>query len=311
MLGSRRRFFRLATTPPPLLATLPTAALRHATSAASPTSTTAAATPPSPPSSSSTAGAAAAAAAAAPPSSSSIPSRAVATAQRAALAKAAADFAASHAKALAKDPAGSAAGASGAKPSPPASAPTGLIAVADAQRAHLDHQREAYERKRGEQKAGPTFKVKRKAPWGAQQLRDAWSEDAMARHDKDSVGDRIDREYRYHPEAYLRTYIKWVGGAMIPVMVISASVGYYWASGHSLWKVGDFQSMLNIFRQLDTSPRSALYLPKTSDKLATPFELASTDGPIKRRVGAREEYESLVAQYRAAKKDMLTRDKLF
>ena len=164
----------------------------------------------------------------------------------------------------------------------------------------LSTQREQYQKKKA---AGASFKVKRKAPWGAQQLRDAWSEDAMSRHDKDSTGERIDREYRYHPEAYLRKYIKYVGLSIPPAIVIAFSVGYYWASGYSVYKVGDFQAILNILRQFDTSPRSALFLPKTAGSLSTPFELTEGDGPRRRRVGAREEYEALVKQYREAKSE--------
>lgn len=163
----------------------------------------------------------------------------------------------------------------------------------------LSTHRDQYEKKKA---SGASFKVKRKAPWGSQQLRDAWSEDAMSRHDKDSVGERIDREYRYHPEAYLRKYIKWVGLAIPPSIVFSFSIGYYWASGYSVYKVGDFQAILNILRQFDTSPRSALFLPKTAGNLSTPFELTEGDGPRRRRVGAREEYEALVKQYREAKR---------
>lgn len=216
--------------------------------------------------------------------------RVEAAAQRAALAKAAVEFGAKHG-ALEK-PGGFTQPKS--KSTDGSSSGSSLVETAgDA----LSAQREQYEKKKAE---GHSFKVKRKAPWGAQQLRDAWSEDAMARHDKDSVGDRIDREYRYHPEAYLRKYIKYIGLAIPPLIVIAFSVGYYWASGYSVYKVGDFQAILNILRQFDTSPRSALFLPKTAGSLSTPFALSEGDGPRRRRVGAREEYEALVKQYREA-----------
>jgi hypothetical protein len=218
--------------------------------------------------------------------------RAEASAQRAALAKAAVEFGAKHG-ALEKPGGFSQPNNNKAKVSEGGSATNSAIveSAGDA----LSAQREQYEKKKG-----TSFKVKRKAPWGAQQLRDSWSEDAMARHDKDSVGDRIDREYRYHPEAYLRKYIKYIGLAIPPLIVIAFSVGYYWASGYSVYKVGDFQAILNILRQFDTSPRSALFLPKTAGSLSTPFELSEGDGPRRRRVGAREEYDALVKQYREA-----------
>jgi len=149
---------------------------------------------------------------------------------------------------------------------------------------------------------GAAYKIKRKAPWGAQQLRDAWSEDAMSRHDKDSVGGRIEAEFRFHPESRLRRYIKWMAYSMVPLGLTSVTAGYYWASGYSLWKVGDLQSIFNVVRQLDTSPRSALYAPRNDEGLATGHQLAADGtGAYRRRVGAREEYDELVKHYRKKK----------
>lgn len=211
--------------------------------------------------------------------------RELATQQRAALAKAASEFGQKHAQEQQRRKQ-TAADASSNSPVPVEERTTQLA-------------REVYESKK--QSGGASFKVKRKAPWGAQQLRDAWSEDAMARHDKDSVGDRIDREYRYHPEAFLRRHLVIVGWSIPVLMVVTGLLAYYWASGQALWKAADFQTMLNIFRQLDTSPRSALYLPRTAESQPKPYELTEGDGPRRRRVGAREEYEALVAQYKALK----------
>lgn len=104
---------------------------------------------------------------------------------------------------------------------------------------------------------GP-IKVKKKGPWGQPQLRDAWSEDAMARHDKDSVGERIKREYRYHPEEQQRQAIKWMAIGCIAFMPVMMAIMYWGLYGGYIWN-GDWQHLFNIFRFLDTSPRSRLY----------------------------------------------------
>lgn len=223
--------------------------------------------------------------------SSNLTPREIATQQRAALARAAAEFGEKHDAQQRLQREQQQQPQDGRSDGNRAKSPV----VVDHKSTAIAH--EVYE----ERKQQGSFKVKRKAPWGAQQLRDAWSEDAMARHDKDSVGERIDREYRYHPEAFLRKHLIWVGWSIPVLMVLSGLSAYYYASGQAFWKAADFQTMLNIFRQLDTSPRSALYLPRTAEQLAKPYELEAGDGPRRRRVGAREEYDALVQQYKKLK----------
>jgi hypothetical protein len=112
----------------------------------------------------------------------------------------------------------------------------------------------------------PKVKSKKKAPWGEVQLRDQWSEDAMTRFDSDNFSGRIDSENRYHPEAHLRKYIKYMFMAFFPLIVFTLSASYYSLAGRSI-TLGDFQHVLNIIRAHDTSPRS-----KLSIKRADPAE---------------------------------------
>jgi hypothetical protein len=101
------------------------------------------------------------------------------------------------------------------------------------------------------------IKYKVKAPWGGMQLRDTWSEDAMSRYDKDNFSGRIDSEHRYHPEAHIRVWLRYMAYSFIPLIIITFNVCYYVVAGQPLWK-GDFQHILNLFRTFDTSPRSKM-----------------------------------------------------
>ncbi|KAH9593546.1 hypothetical protein LSM04_009574 [Trypanosoma melophagium] len=102
------------------------------------------------------------------------------------------------------------------------------------------------------------IKVRKRAPWGMQQLRDSWSIDAMTKGDRENMSERIHREYRYHPEEFRRAHIKWAAIMMIPSLLLGAFAGYYYHTGRPLWE-GDPQYVLNLIRQMDTSPRSRLH----------------------------------------------------
>ena len=112
--------------------------------------------------------------------------------------------------------------------------------------------------KTGPMKELPKLKVKRKDPWGKPQLRDSWSVDAMSRHDKDSVGDRIKREYRYHPNEGFRQALKWTFIFCCVSLPFFVAGMYYVIYEDWIWK-GDWQHLLNIIRYSDTSPRSKLH----------------------------------------------------
>ncbi|ESL10092.1 hypothetical protein TRSC58_02179 [Trypanosoma rangeli SC58] len=94
-----------------------------------------------------------------------------------------------------------------------------------------------------------------------QQLRDSWSADAMTKGDRENMNERIHREYRYHPEEFRRHHIKAAAFMTIPALLIGAFAGYYYHTGRFLWQ-GDPQYILNMIRQLDTSPRSRLHAYK-------------------------------------------------
>nr|CCC92037.1 conserved hypothetical protein [Trypanosoma congolense IL3000] len=102
------------------------------------------------------------------------------------------------------------------------------------------------------------IKVRRRAPWGMQQLRDSWSVDAMTKGDKDNMSERIHREYRYHPDEFRRHHIKFAALLTVPALLVGAFGGYFYHTGRPLWEA-DPQYILNIIRQMDTSPRSALH----------------------------------------------------
>jgi hypothetical protein len=105
------------------------------------------------------------------------------------------------------------------------------------------------------------LKTKRKAPWGDIQLRDQWSEDAMSRFDSDNFSGRVDSENRYHPEAHLRKYLRWMIYAFAPMVVMTFAASYYALTGRSIL-TGDFQHFLNVIRSYDTSPRSKLSIKR-------------------------------------------------
>ena len=109
-----------------------------------------------------------------------------------------------------------------------------------------------------EPKPGLRYKVKKKAPWGHRQLRDMWSVDAMSRHDKDSVGRRLDNEYRYHPENSYRKHFRVLGGIAIVACPLGMAMTHYAVYGYPFWE-GDPQFFLDMIRFHDTSPRSHLY----------------------------------------------------
>ncbi|KAG5478688.1 hypothetical protein LSCM1_06092 [Leishmania martiniquensis] len=110
-------------------------------------------------------------------------------------------------------------------------------------------------------------KIKKRAPWGAQQLRDSWSEDAMTKRDRDNMDERIHREYRYHPDEFRRYYIRYTVFLTLPCIMIGMSITYYLETGRPFWQA-DPQHLLNLLRVMDTSPRSKLYayrLPETHE----------------------------------------------
>ncbi|EKG08715.1 hypothetical protein TCSYLVIO_000128 [Trypanosoma cruzi] len=103
----------------------------------------------------------------------------------------------------------------------------------------------------------PTIKVKKRSPWGMQQLRDSWSADAMTKGERENMSERIHREYRYHPEEFRRHHIKLAAFLAFPALIVGTFGGYYFHTGRPLWE-GDPQYLLNMVRQMDTSPRSKL-----------------------------------------------------
>jgi len=106
---------------------------------------------------------------------------------------------------------------------------------------------------------GVSYKVKKRAPWGDQQLRDSWSVDANSRYDNDSVGQRIQRKYRYHPDEPIRQLL---GKCMILGIVglVGGSVVYHrYLVGDYIWNTFDFTYFMESVRQIDYSPRSAKY----------------------------------------------------
>ena len=119
-------------------------------------------------------------------------------------------------------------------------------------------------------KQPPKIKVRRRPPWGEIQLRDAWSEDAMARHDKDSVGERLHSEYRYHPGESHRQLFKKVMRIFVPTFVTLLLLWQRVATGYWMWQA-DLQTFLNSARNYDTSPRSRVsYTRKRSDRVPQP-----------------------------------------
>ncbi|CCW65349.1 unnamed protein product [Phytomonas sp. EM1] len=116
--------------------------------------------------------------------------------------------------------------------------------------------------------AGP-WKVKRRPPWGVQQLRDSWSEDAMTKRETENLSERIHREYRYHPDEGRRQHVKHVVLLLIPSLIGTGSMSYYYFTGKPIWRA-DPQHILNVLRAADTSPRSILYLYRLDENEVTP-----------------------------------------
>ena len=138
----------------------------------------------------------------------------------------------------------------------------------------MRNQGQAKQQKSKQQTPGLRYKVKKKAPWGHRQLRDMWSIDAMSRHDNDSVGERLEREYRYHPENTYRKHFRIFGvcGMLATPFVMAPT--HYAVYGYPIWQ-GDPQFMFDMLRFHDTSPRSHLYFfhdPEVK-KLGVPLPL--------------------------------------
>ncbi len=91
----------------------------------------------------------------------------------------------------------------------------------------------------------------------------------MARFDADSFSHRIDSENRYHPDAHLRRYIKWMAWSLFPLIIGVSIFSYAALMGKPIW-TGDFQFILNIIRSFDTSPRSQLSLKRPEVEVPPP-----------------------------------------
>lgn len=118
------------------------------------------------------------------------------------------------------------------------------------------------------------LRIRPRAPWGLQQLRDSWSEDAMTSRGTENMSERTHRAYRYHPDEFRRFHIKYAAYLTIPCIILGMSGGYYFHTGKPIWK-GDPQEILNYLRRLDTSPRSALYaFSEIYDHTAIPEHIA-------------------------------------
>jgi hypothetical protein len=111
--------------------------------------------------------------------------------------------------------------------------------------------------------------VKKRAPWGVQQLRDSWSEDAMSKRDRENMDERIHREYRYHPDEFRRHYIRYTAMLTIPCIILGMSITYYRETGRPVW-TADPQHLLNLLRVMDTSPRSKLYAYRLEETTELP-----------------------------------------
>ena len=136
--------------------------------------------------------------------------------------------------------------------------PTAVARTSAGSSDEADSQRTGPSSAQRQEKEPPPLKVKRKAPWGSQQLRDAWSVDAMTKGERDNMNERLHREYRYHPHEQQRRALKWMALSLMPSFVAGMSVAYYYYEGKFLWQ-GDPQYALNMIRSVDTSPRSGFY----------------------------------------------------
>ena len=108
--------------------------------------------------------------------------------------------------------------------------------------------------------AGSSLRPKRRRdPWGHSQLRDAWTEDAMSRHEKDSLNKRLESEYRFDPFTGDRRWIKYMMYYAVPSWLVGLALAYFWMFDKPLWQ-SDPQHFLNLIRQYDTSPRSKFFI---------------------------------------------------
>ncbi|KPA83971.1 putative mitochondrial hypothetical protein [Leptomonas pyrrhocoris] len=163
----------------------------------------------------------------------------------------------------------------------------------------------------GKSKHGPrtakALKVKPKAPWGVQQLRDSWSEDAMSKRDRDNMDERIHREYRYHPDEVRRHYIRYTAFLTVPCILLGMSCTYYYETGRPIW-TADPQHLLNLLRFLDTSPRSKLYAYKTEEsEVLPPHVLAYRKAHEGERVYAEKVFRLTHSAFERPSEDVLRR----
>lgn len=103
-----------------------------------------------------------------------------------------------------------------------------------------------------------SLKTKRRGPWGKQQLRDSWSDDAMRIRDTDKISHRMTSKMRYHPDEFKRKFIKWIFWGTLTAIFGGLNAGTYMATGDHFF-ASDKQIFLNVSRAWDTSPRSHLY----------------------------------------------------
>ena len=102
------------------------------------------------------------------------------------------------------------------------------------------------------------LKVKKRGPWGQNQLRDSWTNDAMSYRDTESIGNRVASKNRYHPDFYTRRYfvlggLSLVAGVFLTMFMACRNYGI--ERGQS---AGDaFWNAMKRFRTNDISPRSA------------------------------------------------------
>lgn len=119
--------------------------------------------------------------------------------------------------------------------------------------------------------AGSSLRPKRRRdPWGYSQLRDAWTEDAMSRHDQDSINKRLESERRFDPFTGERVWIKYFACIAPPTWFGGIAIIYFWMFDRPLWQ-SDPQHFLNLLRQMDTSPRSKYFInrPESVRKYGT------------------------------------------
>lgn len=136
-----------------------------------------------------------------------------------------------------------------------------------AKQERLNRQKAQYSAVQSKTSVVSDVTVKRKkGPWGTFQLRDAWSSDAMSRHEKDSIDARLSSENRYNPFERDRRIAKIMVKAAIPSWLVGLGIAYYFITGKYPWQA-DYQHLLNILRQMDASPRSQLYVNRPDDQI--------------------------------------------